>query len=200
MYMLYNSCLRKASFLVTLGCLSGRGSNPQPTNARKLGVVGNTLLQDWYQPERGSVWSEGKVLNKLKNLLLVPEQQAILDAGMRLDQFHLGRDQASQPYNDMVRRLITSMVAQRQASVLLLTNADQMAEHRFDMDRLMSDAHKGGLLTPRERDVFSMDDTPRPLAMGDLNPGYSGLIYPDGQHGATGCQGEDSHHGGGIPP
>ena len=103
---------------------------------------------------------------------------------MRLDQFHLGKDQASQPYNDMLRRLITSIVAQRQVSVLLLANADQMAGHRFDIDRLMSDAHKGALLAPREGDMFGMDDDPRPLAMGDLSPSYSGLIFP----GAEPCK------------
>ena len=69
-------------------------------------------------------------------------------------------------------------MAQRQASVLLLTNADQMAEHWFDMDRLMSDAHQGALLAPRERDSFSLEELPLPLAMGDLNPGYSGLVFP----------------------
>ena len=104
---------RRASLQATLDCLSGRGSRPQPRNSRRLGCVGNTLLQDWYQPERNSVWSEGTVFSKLNNLKLVPEQQAILDAGLRLDQWHLGRDQASQPYNDMVRRLIMSMVCSK---------------------------------------------------------------------------------------
>ena len=69
-------------------------------------------------------------------------------------------------------------MAQRQASVLLLTNTDQMAEHRFAMDRIMADAHQGALLAPRERDSFSLEESPLPLAMGDLNPGYSGLVFP----------------------
>merc|ERR1712112_291400 len=136
-----------------------------------MGIVSNALLRDWYQPERRSICSENKVLGKLRNLELVPEQQAIIDAGVRLDQ-------ASQPYNDMLRRLISSIVAYRQVSVLLLTNADQMADHRYDIDRLMSDAHRGVLLAPREGDVFGMDYDPRPMAMGDLSPSYSGLVFP----------------------
>ena len=101
----------------------------------------------------------------------------MLDTWVRLDQWLLGRDQASQPYNDMVRWLITSIVAQRQASVLLLTNADQMAEHRFTMDRIMGDAHSRVLLAPRERDTFNLEDHPLPLAMGDLNPSHTGLVF-----------------------
>ena len=46
---------RRASLQATLDCLSGRGSRPQPQNSRRLGCVGNALLQDWYQPERNSV-------------------------------------------------------------------------------------------------------------------------------------------------
>ena len=119
------------------------------------------------------------MLGKLSNLKLVPEQQAMLDAGMRQDQWHLGRDQASQPYNGMVRRLITSIVAQRAASVLLLTNADQIAEHRFSMDGIMGDAQSGALLAPGNRDTFNMEDHPQPLAMGDLNPSHTGLVFPE---------------------
>ena len=169
---------RRASLQASLDCISGRGSRPQPLNTRRLGAVGSALLRDWYQPERGVVWSEGKVLGKLRNLRLVPEQQAMLDAGVRLDQWHLGRDQASQPYNGMVRRLITSIVAQRAASVLLLTNADQIAEHRFSMDGIMGDAHSGALLAPGNRDTFNMEDSPQSLAMGDLNPSHTGLVFP----------------------
>ena len=78
----------------------------------------------------------------------------------------------------MVRHLITSIVASRQASVLLLTNADQMAEHRVAVDRIMADAHQGALLAPRERDSFNLEESPLLLAMGDLNPCYSGLVFP----------------------
>ena len=73
-------------------------------------------------------------LGKSKNLELVPGQQSIIDAGVRLDQFHLGKDQASQPFNDMLRRLISSIVVQASVGPLL-TNTDQTAEHRFDIDR-----------------------------------------------------------------
>ena len=37
---------RKASLQATLDCLSGKGSGPQPPDARKLGTVGSSLLQD----------------------------------------------------------------------------------------------------------------------------------------------------------
>ena len=64
----------RASLQASLDCISGRGSRPQPTHTRRLGDVGSALLRDWYQPERGVVWSENKVLGKLSNLKLVPEQ------------------------------------------------------------------------------------------------------------------------------
>ena len=119
------------------------------------------------------------MLGKLNSLKLVGEQQAMLDARVRQDQWHLGRDQASQPFNSVLRRLITSIVAQRTASVLLLTNADQIAEHRFSMEGIMGDAQPGALLAPGNRDSFKMEDHPLPLAMGDLNPSYTGLLFPD---------------------
>ena len=44
--VLVEEALRKACFLATLGCLSGRGSSPQLPNTRELGTVRNVLLKD----------------------------------------------------------------------------------------------------------------------------------------------------------
>ena len=77
----------RVSFQATLSCFLGRGSRPQPQdNTWRLEYVANTMLHDWYQPERNSIWSERMVFSKLNNLKLVPEQQAILDTWLRLDQ------------------------------------------------------------------------------------------------------------------
>ena len=43
-------------------------------------------------PEQNSVLPEGMVFNKLKGPCLIPEQQATVDAGIHLDQWHLGCD------------------------------------------------------------------------------------------------------------
>ena len=99
---------RKVSYLAAQHCFSGRGSRPQlPDNTLELESV--ATLRGWYLPESGSVWSEGEVLGKLGKLCLVPDQQAVLDNGVRADQWQLPRDQASQPNNELLRRLLVSM-------------------------------------------------------------------------------------------
>ena len=86
------------------------------------------MLRGWYQPEQGSIWLNGMVFNKLNGLKLVPEQQVVLDQGLRSDQWCFSKDQAQQPFNDMKRHLVASMVTYRQASTILFTNADQVSE------------------------------------------------------------------------
>ena len=49
------------------------------------------MLRDWYQPERGYVWVEQKVFDKLNHLKLAPEQQSSVDSGIRIDQWALDR-------------------------------------------------------------------------------------------------------------
>ena len=78
----------------------------------------------------------------------------------------------------MQRRLIASMVTHRQASSLLFLNADQIAEHKFAIEETVADAQYGAFLGPRERDTFQILDHPAKVVLGDLNPDYSGLVFP----------------------
>ena len=89
------------------------------------------MLRDWYQPEQNTVWVEPKVFAKLVDLKLAPEQQSSVDSG--IDQWALGKLQVAQPFNDL-QRFIYSLNAQRQASTVLLANADHMADHHFVID------------------------------------------------------------------
>ena len=91
----------RASHQDTSDAITGHSSKPQEVSNHHLGLVGEHMLQDWFQQERYSVWSEAKVNAKLHNLALVPEQQSAVDSGIRLDQWALGRTQASQPFNDL---------------------------------------------------------------------------------------------------
>ena len=81
----------RASHQDTLNFISGHNSRPQEVNSHRLGLVGERMLRDWYQPERGSVWVEQKVFKKLDHLKLAPEQQSSVDSGIRIDQWTLGR-------------------------------------------------------------------------------------------------------------
>ena len=84
----------KASHEATLARVSGCTSNPQPQQGRKLGVVGENMLQEMFLPGQNSIWTEADVLEKLNLLNLVPKQQSTLEYGIRLDQF--GLDKTSQ--------------------------------------------------------------------------------------------------------
>ena len=61
-----------------------------------------------------------------------------------------------EPFNDLFRRLISSMAPARQTSTLLLTKADQIVDYRFNMDQTLSGAHQGAFLTPEENDLFRL--------------------------------------------
>ena len=74
----------RSTLLDTSDTISGFSSNSQE-NKRFLGVVGECMLQSWFQPVHGSVWSEHKVFERLKNLLLVPKQQSSVDSGVRVN-------------------------------------------------------------------------------------------------------------------
>ena len=65
---------QRASLLDTSDTISGHSSNSQEVSNRHLGVVGERMLRDWDQLVRGSVWLEYRVFDRLKGLMLVPEQ------------------------------------------------------------------------------------------------------------------------------
>ena len=77
--------------------------------------------------------------------------------------------------------MIASINAQRQVSTILLSNVDQMAEHKFSMDQTLSSTHPGAFLPREERDLFHLD--PEPVVYGDLDPNYTGLLFPDSRLG-----------------
>ena len=128
------------------------------------------MLQDWYQPQRGMVWPEQKVFGKLNKLKLAPDQQSMVDSGVRVDQFALGRSHSQQPFNDPRRRLIFSI---RQESTILMANGDQVADHCLTIDQALIRANKEAFLPVNKRDPFNLDPP------GELDLAFQGLIFPE---------------------
>ena len=52
-----------------------------------------------------------------------------------------------------------------------------MANHKFALDQTLSTAHPGAFLPKGVRDPFNLD--PAPVVYGDLDPSYTGLLFPD---------------------
>ena len=71
------------------------------------------MLQDLYQPECNTVWTESKVFGKLFNLKIIPEQQSSVESSIWIDQQALGKSQAWQLFKDLQRQLIFSINVQR---------------------------------------------------------------------------------------
>ena len=107
------------------------GSQPHPPDTLESESV--DTLRGWFLPEAGAIWTEMEVLGKLGTLTLVPAQQALVENGLREDQWHLPKDQASQPHNELIKRLRRSMAAQRQSLVLLLSILDQVQAQTFNV-------------------------------------------------------------------
>ena len=63
-----------ASLQDTSVAISGHSFKPEEVCNHQLGLVGERMLWDWYQPEHGSVWAEQKVMGKLNGLKFVSEQ------------------------------------------------------------------------------------------------------------------------------
>ena len=118
---------RNASYKETLDCISGWGSRPQGVSKHKQKLIGERMLRKWFQPEFNMVWLESMVFSKLKSHKLTLEQQSLVDSGIRMDHWALGKTQASQPFNDLQWQLIASIDANRQAStceILYVVNTD----------------------------------------------------------------------------
>ena len=148
---------RRASHLDTSNAITGHSSSSQEVSNRRLGVCGQRMLQDWFQPKRNSGLLEAKVKACLHNLALVPEQQSALDSGIRLDQWTLERSQAAQPFNILKRQLITSISSSRQASTVLMANADYLAGHCHQIENAVADAAPQAFYPVRERNLFTSD-------------------------------------------
>ena len=82
---------QRVSLLDTSDAISGPSSSTQEVSNRHLGVVGEHMLCDWYQPEKNTVWAEPKVFKKLSDLKLALEQQSSVDIGIRANQWALGK-------------------------------------------------------------------------------------------------------------
>ena len=95
----------------------------------KQKLIGERMLWKWFQPEFNMVWLESKVFSRLNSHKLTPEQQSLVDSGIRMDHWALGKTQASQPFNDLQWQLIASIDANRQAStceILYVVNRDTL--------------------------------------------------------------------------
>ena len=114
---------------------------------------------------------------KLQNLKLAPEQQSVVDSSIRFDQWALGRTQSQLPFNDLKRRLISSISTSRQTSTILMANGDLLVAHHPKIDQATAHAAKQAFLPIRERDLYQLD--PQFTVLGDLDPAYKGLIFPD---------------------
>ena len=65
----------------------------------------------------------------------------------------------------------------RQASTILMANADYMADHCHKLDQALATAAQGAFLPVRERDLFLLD--PQLTVIGKLDSSYQGLLLLD---------------------
>ena len=68
----------------------------------------------------------------------------------------------------MCKRLIFSINANRQASTILMANADFMADHHLEIYQATASATPEAFLPVRERDLFQLD--PQLTMMEELDP------------------------------
>ena len=84
-----------ASYKETLDYIFGHDSRPQGVSKCKLKPVRESLLQGWFQPEQNIVWSEQTLFSKLNGLKLTLEKQSLVDNGIGIYQWALGKTQLS---------------------------------------------------------------------------------------------------------
>ena len=168
---------RKAVYQEAQRIFSGRGSGlVVPPNTVELESV--NALRGWFLQEEGSVWSEMDIRDKLRNLSLVPAQQAFLDNELREDQWHLPKSQEAQPHNEFIKRLRTSMAFHRQSSVLVLSVMDHVQSQAFNVLEVLRTANKGAVRPQGYRDSFHILDEPSKEMVGDINHHFSGFLFP----------------------
>ena len=135
------------------------------------------MLADWYMPRKSICLSEAKLEFNLSKSMLVLDRQLILDSGICPDQWTMERSQAAQPFNAFKRKLISHISAQRQSQVILMTNADRMAQHRHNINNAMTDATQEAFCPVRERDLFSLG--PQNMVMRELDLDYHGPLFSE---------------------
>ena len=94
-----------------------------------------------------------------------------------MNQFAMGQSYSQQPFNNLRRRFIYSINASTQASIILMANGDQVADHCFIIDQALVHANQEAFLPVKMRDLYNLD--PQDTLLGDLDPAYQGLIFPD---------------------
>ena len=62
-------------------------------------------------------------------------------------------------------------------STLLFANGDQIGNHCVTINQALANAAKDAFLPIRERDLYNLD--PQPTLLGELDPDYQGLVFPD---------------------
>ena len=66
-----------------------------------LDIVGEGMLQEWYQPSQHTIWLDARISMKILNLQLVLKQQALLMYGIHLEHLRLTKCLPShQAFND----------------------------------------------------------------------------------------------------
>ena len=58
-----------------------------------------------------------------------------------------------------------------------MANTDKLETHCPNINNAMADATQGAFLPVRERDLFSLGS--QNTVMGELDPDYQGLLFPD---------------------
>ena len=62
--------------------------------------------------------------------------------------------------------------------MLLLTVLDQIQRQTFNVQEVLRGAHPGAVMAPGYRDSFGVLDQPIKEMLGDINPRYSGFLFP----------------------
>ena len=95
---------------------------------------------------------EHRVLGKLfvNRLKLAPKQQDLVDNGVRLDQWSLGRSHLWNPFDYLCRKLIRSINNSRKASTILMENGYCVTDHCLTVDQAIIHASKEAFLPIKE--------------------------------------------------
>ena len=61
-----------------------------------------------------------------------------------------------------------------------MANSDQLAGHCHTIDQALKHANHEAFLPVRKRDIYNLD--PQDMLLGELDPGYQGLIFLECSH------------------
>ena len=120
----------------------GHCYRPHHVSNRKLGLVRERMLRDWYQIQRNPIWAQHRVLSKhyVSRLHLVPEQKELLDYGVRF--YHWSLDRSNTPQNNLCKKLICSINNSRQAATIIIDLGDCVTDYCIDVDQAIANASR----------------------------------------------------------